>query len=97
MTVTIEKGKRTVNLDLIQMTEAKGSLMDNVINKELGNALEKALLLIPEKYRIVFVLREMENMSIPETIEILSLTETNIKVSLNRAKRKLRQGNQQLL
>jgi len=87
----LRKKKRTVNLDLIQLTEAKGSPMDKVINKELGNALENALLHVPEKYRMVFVLREMENMSISEASEILNLTETNIKVRLNRAKSMLRQ------
>jgi RNA polymerase sigma factor (sigma-70 family) len=87
----LKRRKRTVNLDFIQLAEAKGSPMDRIINKELGNALEHALLEVPEKYRIVFVLREMENMSITETSEILNLTETNTKVRLNRAKTMLRQ------
>jgi RNA polymerase sigma factor (sigma-70 family) len=87
----LKRKKRTVNLDLIQMTEAKESPMDKVINKELGNALENALLHVPEKYRTVFVLREMENMSISETSEILNLTETNTKVRLNRAKTMLKE------
>ena len=87
----LKKKRRTVNIDVIQMAEAKESPMDRVINKELGNALENALLKVPEKYRMVFVLREMENMSIIETSEILNLTETNTKVRLNRAKAMLRQ------
>jgi RNA polymerase sigma factor (sigma-70 family) len=61
-----------------------------LINKELGHVLESALVQIPEKYRLVFVLREMEGLNIAETIDILGITEANVKVRLNRAKGMLR-------
>ena len=61
-----------------------------VMNKELGKALEDALLQLPEKYRIVFVLREMEGMNVAETVETLGITEANVKVRLNRSKAFLR-------
>lgn len=62
-----------------------------VMNKELAIALEAALADLPEKYRLVFVMREIENMSVAETMEILGITETNVKVRLNRAKAMLRE------
>jgi RNA polymerase sigma factor (sigma-70 family) len=68
-----------------QMTPV-GKLM----NKELGKILEDALVQLPEKYRIVFVLREMEQRSIAETVDTLNITEANVKVRLNRAKSLLR-------
>ena len=61
-----------------------------LINKELSNALEAAMLELPEKYRLVFVLREVEDMSIAETVTSLGITEANVKVRLNRAKAMLR-------
>lgn len=61
-----------------------------LLNKELSNALEQALIQLPEKYRLVFVLREMENMSIAETVNTLNISESNVKVRLNRAKALLR-------
>lgn len=61
-----------------------------LINKELGQALENALEQLPEKYRLVFVLREMEGMNIADTVNILGITEVNVKVRLNRAKTMLR-------
>lgn len=61
-----------------------------VINKELAGALEQSLLQLPEKYRLVFVMREMEQMSVAETTAALDLTESNVKVRLNRAKAMLR-------
>jgi RNA polymerase sigma-70 factor (ECF subfamily) len=57
-----------------------------VLNKELAEALEEALLQIPEKYRTVFVMREIEDLSVAETVEALELSESNVKVRLNRAK-----------
>ena len=63
-----------------------------LINKELGGVLENAIAGLPEKYRLVFVLREVEDLSIKETAEVLSLEESNIKVRLNRAKTMLREN-----
>jgi len=63
-----------------------------LINKELATALEDAIAGLPEKYRLVFVLREVEHMSVKETAETLMLEESNIKVRLNRAKTMLRQN-----
>lgn len=59
-------------------------------NKELSVALEAAIEELPEKYRLVFVLREIEGMSVHETSEVLDIEEPNVKVRLNRAKSMLR-------
>jgi len=57
-----------------------------VINSELKTILEFSIRKLPEKYRTVFIMRTLENMSISETMECLGITETNVKVRLNRAK-----------
>ncbi len=59
-------------------------------NKELGETLENAIAKLPEKYRLVFVLRELEGMSVKETGAVLGIQEPNVKVRLNRAKTILR-------
>ncbi len=56
------------------------------MNKELGRVLENAIHEIPEDYRIVFTLRELNGLTVAETAEALSITEGNVKVRLNRAK-----------
>lgn len=56
------------------------------MNKELGHVLENAIHNIPEDYRIVFTLRELNGLSVAETSEVLEITESNVKVRLNRAK-----------
>jgi len=68
----------------------KQTPLENVMNDELRTVLESSLARLPEKYRLVFVMREVEEMSISETMECLSLTESNVKVRLNRAKEMLR-------
>ena len=59
-------------------------------NKELGHVLEKAIHEIPEDYRLVFTLRELNGLSVAETAESLDISESNVKVRLNRAKTMLR-------
>lgn len=59
-------------------------------NKELSTVLENAVALLPEKYRLIFMLREIEEMSVKETSEMLNIKEANVKVRLNRAKTMLR-------
>lgn len=72
------------------LTEAKESPVAKVIDKELGRALEHALMQIPEKYRVVFVMREMEHLSGAETGQVLNISAVNVKVRLIRAKLMLR-------
>jgi RNA polymerase sigma-70 factor (ECF subfamily) len=57
-----------------------------VINKEQGSVLENAIHEIPEDYRIVFCLREINGLSVAETAEALNISQSNVKVRLNRAK-----------
>jgi RNA polymerase sigma-70 factor (ECF subfamily) len=64
----------------------------SLINKELAAVLEDAIAGLPEKYRLVFLLREVEDLSVKETADVLALEESNIKVRLNRAKTMLREN-----
>jgi len=55
-------------------------------NRELAKVLEQSVQQLPEIYRTVFILREIEGFSVLETAELLNITETNVKVRINRAK-----------
>ncbi len=61
-----------------------------IINRELNNVIENALREVPEEYRLVFALREIDELNTKETADILNITESNVKVRLNRAKAMLR-------
>lgn len=62
-----------------------------VHSRELGTIIEQALDNIPLDYKMVFTLREMNQMSVAETSELLQISEANVKVRLNRAKEMLQQ------
>ena len=61
-------------------------------NAELGRILEETLLSLPEQYRTVVMLRDVEEMTTAETAEVLGLTEDNVKVRLHRG-RAIMRGN----
>jgi RNA polymerase sigma factor (sigma-70 family) len=63
-----------------------------LVNRELRSVLENAVAQLPEKYRLVFVLREMEDLSVKETSDTLRIGEPNVKVRLSRAKIMLREN-----
>ena len=62
-----------------------------VSNAEVGHLLEEAILSLPESYRTVLMLRDIEEMTTAETAAALDLTEENVKVRLHRARALLRQ------
>jgi len=70
--------------------------LSGLLNKELKDILEKAVARLPEKYRVVFVMREVQGMSTDETMEALDLGESNVKMRLIRAKEMLRESLQNL-
>ncbi len=64
---------------------------------ELGHALETAVDRLPEGYRSVFVLREVEHLSTVETAECLSLSEVTVKTRLHRSRALLRKDLQSMM
>ena len=58
---------------------------------EVQSELERAIQKLPEKYKSVFVLRELEELSTQETAVALDLTPSTVKVRLHRARLQLRE------
>ena len=79
----------TVSMDLPRWASQP---LDQLLDDELGDVIRKALLELPEKYRLVIVLRDVEGFTTQEAAEILDLTPTNIKVRLHRARLFLREA-----
>jgi RNA polymerase sigma factor (sigma-70 family) len=65
--------------------------LHNLMNKELKVILENAVATLPDKYKMVFVMREVQGMSTTETMEALEIGESNVKIRLARAKEMLRE------
>ena len=55
----------------------------------LRRLLEEAIAKLPEQFRTVFVLREIEGLSVEDTARVLGLVAGTVKTRLLRARRKL--------
>ncbi|MBN2366610.1 MAG: sigma-70 family RNA polymerase sigma factor [Calditrichaeota bacterium] len=98
----LRKEKRTVytdqdmeekfdNPDQIQIHEWRDLPLRDMLNVEFRKHLDYAIDQLPEIYRSVFILRDVENMSIKETSQILDISESNVKIRLKRARLYLRE------
>ncbi|MBS0225841.1 MAG: RNA polymerase sigma factor [Proteobacteria bacterium] len=57
---------------------------------EIRGLIESAVGMLPEAFRIVFVLRDIEGCSVEETAQALGIREETVKTRLHRARRQLR-------
>lgn len=62
------------------------SLEEQMFRARIRALLEIALNALPDEYRTVLVLRELEEMSTAETAEVLGVTEEVVKTRLHRAR-----------
>ena len=62
-----------------------------MLQSEMKNVLARAISALPENYRAVILLRDVEELSTLETAQILDLTEDVVKTRLHRARLAVRQ------
>jgi len=99
----IRKKKPEVNLDDAESADEAEDLLPTqfvdwsalpeaqLLSGEGKQTLDQAIQALPESMRLVFLLRDVEGLSIRETAEALNLTETNVKTRLLRARLFLRE------
>jgi RNA polymerase sigma-70 factor (ECF subfamily) len=61
------------------------------VSENLKRALESAISQLSAKYRVVFILREIEQVSVADTATMLGISEENVKIRLHRAKNMLKE------
>jgi len=90
------KMKSYISLDTLEGKEID-KLQENLgedtsadVGENLKRALESAIGQLQSKYRVVFILREMEQLSVAETAAMLEITEENVKIRLHRSKNMLK-------
>ncbi|MCX7547052.1 RNA polymerase sigma factor [Xanthomarina sp. F1114] len=59
---------------------------DKLIQMETKQLLEKAINLLDSKYKSVYIMKEVEEMSLKDIATVLDLTVANVKVRLHRSK-----------
>ena len=68
------------------LTDWREIPLESLERKELREALRVAVTELPDIYRHVFALRDLEEMNIEETAEALGITTGTVKVRLHRAR-----------
>ena len=63
-----------------------------VVPTQIRHLIERAIDDLPEIFRVVFVMRDVEDMSIDETANFLGLPPATVKTRLHRARRQLRRA-----
>jgi RNA polymerase sigma-70 factor (ECF subfamily) len=66
------------------------SAIDDVMDREVREVLDRALAELPEEYRVVFVLRDVQELSNAEVSDILGLSVPAVKSRLHRGRLFLR-------
>ena len=61
-------------------------------NSEVRRLLEEAVEKLPDAYRTIFILRDVEDVSTTDAAEVLEITQDNVKVRLHRARALLRKS-----
>jgi len=101
--MSLRRGKPEVNIDDTDSSDDMdnmlptqfvdwGALPENVLLSVEGkHALDRAIQNLPENLRTVFLLRDIQELSIKDTADSLGLTESNVKVRLLRARLALRE------
>lgn len=87
---------RQVGQEVVEEHVALRSPSDAVSDAELGSLIRKAVDKLPEKQKVVFVLRHYEGLLLKEIAEVLGCTEGTVKTHLFRATGKLRDELQQV-
>jgi len=62
------------------------SPLDNLLNQELKEKMDRAIDQLPENYRAVFVMKDIEGLALKEIADILSMSLPAVKSNLHRAR-----------
>ena len=86
-----ESSDESENIHPTQFVDWGALPEDELLSAEGKQALDHAIQNLPENLRMVFLLRDIQDLSIKDTADTLNLTEANVKVRLLRARLMLRE------
>jgi len=100
----LRRRKATVELDALEEAQGSAQVLNfpnmarsadpeaDVARAQIRRLLEQAVDALPEPFRLVFILREVEDLSVEETARHLGLRPETVKTRLHRARRRLREA-----
>ena len=89
-TVSPSRGLEPERMDMESFESPQQDPERQAISAQMRQLMESAIDRLPENYRSVFVLREIESMSTAETAECLDISEEAVKTRLHRSRALLR-------
>jgi len=84
-------GPETQKKETMKITDGRDPESRSV-DQEFRKLIESNIEALPDSYRVVFIMREVEKMNVADTANALLISESNVKVRLNRAKEMLRES-----
>lgn len=90
--VTLDAAALAADGDRDGVPDTADSAERKVEQEQFGRMIERSIEMLPVKYRVVFVMREIEGISVAETAASLGISPVNAKVRLHRAKGLLREA-----
>jgi RNA polymerase sigma-70 factor (ECF subfamily) len=82
-------------MDTYRDTLMRGSQVEApdvaLARQEIRGLLEQAVAALPDNFRTVFVLRDVEGLSVEETAQVLGTPEATVKTRLFRARRRMQE------
>ncbi|MEJ2596050.1 MAG: RNA polymerase sigma factor [bacterium] len=75
---------------LVNRLKSDDDTAQKMVNSELGAIIHTLTGYLPEKQRMVFILRDMEELSSAETQEILDMSENSVKSNLYHARKSIK-------
>ncbi|MBI4732912.1 MAG: sigma-70 family RNA polymerase sigma factor [Chloroflexi bacterium] len=91
LTDTLPEDSEDTDYSPVEFTDWCCLPEEEFLTTESRQALDASMRRLPETLRVVFLLRDIEGLSIQETSEALGLTETAVKTRLLRARLRLRE------
>lgn len=86
-----EEGSNDPEFQPRQFADWRDLPSDVLEKKEIRQAVARALLTLSDKYRQVFVLRDVEHLSVEETARVLGISQPAVKTQLLRARLQMRE------
>lgn len=88
--LAIDRSERKDSRTVEQVSDAS-SPYEKLVNKERMALIHRLMNKLPEKQRLIMLLRDVEGKSYKEIAAVLNLTEEQVKVNLFRARQKVKQ------
>jgi RNA polymerase sigma-70 factor, ECF subfamily len=100
----LRRRRITVDLDQVEAAQETAQVLNfpgmarsddpeaDAARAQIRRVLERAVDALPEPFRLVFILREVEDLSVEETASHLNLKVETVKTRLHRARRRLREA-----